>query len=873
MDFDFTDFDCMDFGYIGSSCKDSVAWIIRASWLRCVHQDQESGITPDVLENFSVVNRPTFMDTSVQLRIIGGDFPVQRPKLAAFLWCSVAILDVCATVRAETSDGDRSVSVDSDPLPTIVVTATAVPGATVDIDKIPGNVQVLFAADLSRDGAASLTNALDANLSSININDDLDDPFQPDILYRGFEASPVLGTPQGLAVYQNGVRINEAFGDTVNWDLFPDIAINQVELVSSNPLYGLNALGGAISVSMKDGFTYQGADVELSGGSYGQRTVSAQYGVNSGIFGFYAAGRALDWDGWREFSSDRMRDVYAVLSAHSDRGTLDVSFTRSDNTMNGQGSAPVQELAVNRALVFTGPQTNVNTLDFVTLNGTLNLTDAWSLQSVLYYREFAQTVANGNTTDYEACTTVAGILCQPDGVTPLTNAAGQSLPDISNGGASVIGENDYELIHAWGRGAALQATDRGALLGFDNQFTAGAAVDYASTSYYTGAQIGVIDSQLLVLPSNLIVNSPENSAAAIANGDPVPISVVSINKNVGAFVTDTLDVTPDLAVTASGRYNIAHVDLADQLGTNLSGHNRFVHANPAVGATYKILPTMTVYGGLSENTRTPTASEIECSNPATPCLLPTNLAGDPPNLRQVIARTAEFGLRGTSQPLVAGGDLSWNLSVFRTLLHDDIFGIATSLSQGFFQNIGDTRRQGVEAGLKYHPDSWSAYANYSFVQATFRSPLTVPSPSNPYQDALGDIQVESGNHLPGIPAHRLKLGVDYKILPLWTMGATLNLVSSFYYVGDESNQLAPIPGYTTVKLHSSYKPVPHLEVFASIDNLLNRKYGTWGILSDPTGVGAPGIPASGVTNGPGVDNRFLSPAAPFEAFGGVRVTF
>jgi iron complex outermembrane receptor protein len=324
-------------------------------------------------------------------------------------------------------------------------------------------------------------------------------------------------------------------------------------------------------------------------------------------------------------------------------------------------------------------------------------------------------------------------------------------------------------------------------------------------------------------------------------------------------------------VTASGRYNIAHVDLADQLGSNLSGHNRFVHFNPALGATYRILPTMTVYGGLSENTRTPTASEIECSNPLTPCLLPTNLAGDPPNLRQVVAHTTELGVRGKSRLL--GGDVSWNLSIFRTLLRDDIFGIATSVSQGFFQNIGDTRRQGVEAGVNYRSDTWSAYANYSFVQATFRSPLTVPSPSNPFQDVNGDIQVEPGNHLPGIPDHRLKLGGDYKILPQWSVGATLNLVSSFYYVGDESNQLAQIPGYTVVNLHTTYKPIPHFEVFASINNLFNRKYATWGILSDPTGIGAPGVPADGVTNGPGVDNRFLSPSAPFQAFGGVRITF
>jgi iron complex outermembrane receptor protein len=684
----------------------------------------------------------------------------------------------------------------------------------------------------------------------------------------------VLGTPQGLAVYQNGVRINEAFGDTVNWDLFPDIAIDQVELVSSSPLYGLNALGGAISVTMKNGFTYQGADLELSGGSYEQRAVTAQYGVNSGAVGFYVAGRALDWNGWREFSSDRMRDLYAVFSAHTDVGTLDLSFTRADNSMNGQGSAPVQELAVNRSLVFTGPQTNINTLDFVTLNGTLQLNKDWSLQSVLYYRDYAQTVSNGNTTNYAACTTLGGILCQPDGVTPLTNAAGQTLPDLSNGGTTVIGENDYELIHAWGRGTAVQISDSGSFLGLDNLFNFGAAVDYASTNFYTGAQIGVINSQLQVLPSTLIVDTPENSAAATPTGDPVPVSVDSINKNLGVYAADTFNVTPELAVTASGRYNITHVDLADQLGTNLDGNNRFVHFNPALGATYRVLPSLTVYGGLSENTRTPTASEIECSNPLTPCLLPTNLAGDPPNLHQVIAHTAELGARGTPPSAAPGGGaVSWNLSVFRTLLHDDIFGIATSLSQGFFQNIGDTRRQGIEAGLNYRGERWSGYANYSFVQATFRSPLTVPSPSNPYQNALGDIQVEPGDHLPGIPDHRLKLGADYRLLPAWTVGATLNLVSSFYNVGDESNQLAPIPGYTVVNLHTTYKPSPHLEVFAGVNNLFNRQYATWGILSDPTGVGAPGIPPNGVTNGPGVDNRFLSPAAPVEAFGGVRITF
>ena len=760
------------------------------------------------------------------------------------------------------------------PMPEVVVIGTTpIPGTSMDIDKIPGNVQVLTSSDLSREGSPSLTGALNSNLSSVNINDDLDDPFQPDILYRGFEASPVLGTPQGLAVYQNGVRINEAFGDTVNWDLFPNVAINQVELVSASPLYGRNALGGAISVSMKNGFTYQGGEVELSGGSYGQHSVVAQFGMNSGPFGVYAAVQGVDFDGWRQYSDDRTRTVYGALSYHTERVVIDLSYGGAHNELNGQGPAPMQELAVNRALVFTGPQTNQNDLNFFTLNAAFRLSDTWSLQGVAYYRHYGQSVVNGNTTNYMACTTPAGILCQPDGLTPLMNAAGQTLPDISNGGTTYIGENDFELVDAWGRGATLQLTNSDPIFGMANQASAGAAVDYASTSFYTGAQIGVIPANLQVEPSNLYVYTPENSPGADAFGDPVPVSVDSVNKALGFYLTDTLNVTPDLAVTASGRYNVAHIDLYDQLGTNLSGYNRFVHFNPAVGATYKLLPTMTLYGGWSTNTRTPTASEIECSNPLTPCLLPTNLAGDPPNLKQVISHTYEVGLRGT-YPNTAGadGELTWNLSAFRTLLHDDIFGIATSVSQGFFQNIGDTRRQGFEAGIGYRGPRFSAFANYSYVEATFESSLVVASPSNPFQDANGDIQVNPGDRLPGIPEHRLKVGADYKIIEPWSIGATVNVVSSVYYVGDESNQLAPIPGYTTVSLHSTFRPNRHLELFASVNNLFNKKYGTWGILSDPTGVGAPGIPPNGVTNGPGVDNRFLSPAAPLEAFVGLRLS-
>jgi len=759
-------------------------------------------------------------------------------------------------------------------LKTVVINAAPLSGSAVPLNEIPGNVQVLSAASLSAQGTASLTGALNTQLSSININDNVVDPFQPDILYRGFEASPVLGTPQGLAVYENGVRINEAFGDTVNWDLILPAAIHQVELTSSSAVYGLNALGGAISLTMKNGFNYRGGEVQLSGGSFHRQEVSAQYGMHSGMVGLYVAGRGLNWRGWREFSSDQLRDLFAVVSLHGRAGSLDLSYAWDDNTLKGQSSAPAQELAINRSLVFTGPQANLNRLKFLILNGRLKLPERWTLAAVLYYRDFSQAVANGNGTNYIACRTLPGVLCQPDGITPLTNAAGQPLPDISVGGTRYIGANDFELLHSWGRGVTLQAANDAAILGHANHLTVGAAVDYASSGYYAGAQIGLLNAQLVVQPSTLFVDTPENSPGAVANGDAVPVNVDSVNKAFGAYLTDTFNVTAALAVTAGGRYNIAQVNLADQLGTRLSGHNRYVHFNPSIGATYAIGHSTTLYGGYSVNNRVPTPGEIECSDPRAPCLLPASLSGDPPTLRQVVSHTTEIGLRGTVARIpVLGAQMRWNFSVFRTVLHDDIHGVSTSLSSGYFANIGDTRRQGLETGVNFDAPRWSAYLHYSLVRATFLTALVMPASANPFQDANGNIHVRPGDQFPGIPENRWKIGGDLSLSPIWSIGTSVNIVSSVYYVGDESNQLAPLRGYTVVELHSSYRPRHHVRLFLTIENLLDSQYATWGILSDPTGVGAPGIPVNALTNGPGVNNRFISPAAPLEVFGGVRVRF
>ena len=177
------------------------------------------------------------------------------------------------------------------------------PGSGIDIDKVPANVQSLSSEQLWPDGENDLVpTAAARRLSSVNLNSEQGSQFQPDFVYRGFEASPISGVPQGIAVYQNGVRINEAFGDTVNWDLIPQFAVNRMTVQGNNPVFGLNALGGAVTLEMKNGFNFHGTDVQLSGGSFGNINGFAEEGAQFGNFGFYGAVGGTHDDGFRYHS-------------------------------------------------------------------------------------------------------------------------------------------------------------------------------------------------------------------------------------------------------------------------------------------------------------------------------------------------------------------------------------------------------------------------------------------------------------------------------------------------------------------------------------------------------------------------------------------
>jgi iron complex outermembrane recepter protein len=737
---------------------------------------------------------------------------------------------------------------------------SAQPGV-VELDKIPSNVQTVPASAFDGTKAPDLLQSLDRALPGVALSDQTGNQFQLDLNYRGFIASPVIGTSQGLAVYQNGVRINEVFGDIVNWDFIPQKAINQLTLVPSNPVYGLNAIGGALSFEMKNGYTFHGVEGEITGGSYGRAGATVQAGGEVGNFSGYITADAINDAGWRDDSASSVRRVYADFGARGDNNTeFHVTFTGADNNFGAAAATPGQMLAQNWASVFTIPQTTQNQLAFLTTSATWKPSDTWTYQALAYYRNFQQSHVDGNGTDAQnsGCPNPT-VLCFPnlDGtVSNLITTRGQTVPSTGPLGTSVLGEIDRTWTTTNSFGGSVQASSSEKILGFNNNFTAGLSVDRGLVQFSTTSELGTVNANQFpfVQGVGLFIDQP--------SGDVAPVGLGANTLYTGLYATDTFDVTSRLSITAGGRFNFAQINLTDDLGNDpaLSGNHTYTHFNPMIGATYKLTPNLTFYGDFAEANRAPTPLELACSDPVRPCLIDNALVGDP-NLQQVVTYTFEAGLRG--QFNVAPGLLNWTVGGFHALNTNDILAVSSPIpGHEFFQNAGNTLREGIEANLNYKQDRWNIYANYTYVDATFQNALTLQSPFNPFADANGNISVVPGDHLTGIPSFRFKLGAEYQVTKPWKVGADLNVIGSQWLVGDESNQNPKVPPYWVVNLHSSYKITDNVEVFGLVRNLFDQHYYTFGTFFDVTTA-----PYLNLT-----DPRTFLPGIPFAAYLGVRGT-
>ena len=746
-------------------------------------------------------------------------------------------------------------------LPTVEVFATTpLAGTGVDVDKVPAAATIIDSQQIEAAKSPSVVKALAQQTPSVDVQDVSGNPFQPDVYYRGFDASPVSGTPQGLAVYQNGVRINEAFGDAVNWDLIPTSAVRSIDVISNNPAFGLNALGGALSVQMKDGFSFQGTSIDVMGGSYGRLQSSAQWGKQVGDYAIYGAIEAAQDNGYRDFSSSQIRRFYSDVGYRGDSAELHINVGGADNVFGATAAAPAQLLEQSWSSVYTTPQSSRNEVGYVNAIATVTATPTWTLQGALHIRSYDQTTVDGNATNAQPCADPA-FLCFNDAATPANGLNGQQLANTFPAGAT-LGEIDRTTTRTTSVGATVQATDTDKLFGHDNHFVIGGSLDYGLTNFSASAELGVIEPSFFTAGSGVFLGP---------SGDPVsdgPVSLRSTNAYTGLYALDTFDVTQAFSISGGGRLNVASIRLDDELGGALSGDHTFERFNPMIGATYKSNPDGTAYAGYSEANRAPTPLELGCADPAHPCIVASFLVSDPA-LKQVIARTVEAGLRGSHDYGADTGALGWKLGVYRTEDQDDILNVPSPFQPGFgyFQNVGATRREGVEAEVNFKAERFTLYASYAYVDATFLNSLSLAS-SSPFADANGNIQVSPGDQIPSIPHHRLKIGGDYAITPALKVEADMVAVSAQYYAGDASNQFAQLPAYAVVNAGASYQATSNIQFYVRVENLLDNRYYTYGAFFDTTQV--PNFANGGA---PFTDPRTLSPAQPRSIYAGMKATF
>ena len=745
-----------------------------------------------------------------------------------------AALTVCGLIAAEESDDDQ-----------IEVVRVIAP-LTVEAAGAGANVQAAVGADIEEQHKVALANYLRANLASVFVNEAQSNPLQPDLQYRGFVASPLLGLPQGLAVYQDGVRINEPFGDTVNWAIIPDSAIRDVVLVpGSNPLFGLNTLGGAVAVRTKDGVTHPGTRASLSAGSFGRREVSVETGGDgrNGKLDYFATVAALDEDGWRDYSPTNARQGF-VKAGWNGATSVDASLTWADTDLIGNGAAPVELLESERTAIFTRPDQTRNDLLQFNLVARRETAGGVHLSGNVYARSSDIATYNGDDSDYEDCDDDEEFLCiEDDDEEEL--ALGTDGRPIRADDALIGATVNRSDTRQDGFGLGGQASWEGVVGARDAHLVGGLSYDAGRIGFNASTELGMLDPTRLAVPSGTFVGDA-------FTGVDVDVS------NLALYAAARLEVATDLHVAVTARYNDANVTLADRRGTALDGDHGFRRLNPGLSLDYRFSPAVAAYATYSETNRAPSPVELTCADEDAPCRLPNAFLADPP-LDQVVVSTVEAGMHGRV------GTTDWRFGWFHAENDDDILFISAGrfTNEGYFDNVGRTRRAGFEISLRGElPVGGRWFANYTAMTATFEDTFSVPSENHP-EAVGGEIEVMAGARIPLIPERLLNAGIEANPTTRLTIGAGLQHASRHHLRGDEANRAPSIDGYTLVSARASYRIGEQVTAFVTAENVLDEDYATFGLFGE----------ADEVLGDEFEDSRFLSPGAPRAAWAGVEVRF
>jgi outer membrane receptor protein involved in Fe transport len=692
-------------------------------------------------------------------------------------------------------------------IPELRISAPArLPGTPLPLSRVPSSVQVITGNELRATGAPTLQEGL-RRLPGVTLSDQQGNTFQSDFSFRGFQATSVTGAPQGVSVFVDGVRINEPTVEEVNFDLIPLDDIERVELIRGpSAVFGRNTLGGALNIVTRRGETGVEIIPEAEFGSFHRQKYHLSASGGAGPLDGYLSGTYFQEDGWREESAARVGRLFAKAGLRGGGTDLTLTWQHAENRIEQPGSLPLSELRQDRRQNFTGGDFFKPRLDMATVNVRQELGEHTAL---------------------------------------IANAFGRWL-ESEQFNVNLIGDHTRAFTSTLSAGGTVQVSDERKLWGHANRLTVGAEYTHHST------KVSVFEEE----------TDGERELSTRAT---------DTQHAVGVYVQNTLDLFTDmfragdsLVLTVAARWDWLRHDIkdlspADDDRPNATGVHTFARANPRVGLNYNFSRDHGVYFTYGEGFRAPAFLELTCASPAAVCPgLQAGVAPDPP-LKAVKAMSYELGLRSRPFPWLEG-----ELVLFRTDVRDDIFSVSPTGTTGvFFQNIGDTRRQGVEVAIRAGGNGrLQGSLAYAYTEATFRDnvELSTPRLTAGCEAPPCSQNVRAGNTIPMVPTHRVTAGLDFRIFPWLTAWTSVDYVGSQRLRGDEENVERPLPGYVVV--HAGLKAQwKKLSAFFTIHNLLDDEHEVFGTFARNAKL--PDAPIE----------RFLTPGAPLNVVGGLSYRF
>ncbi|WP_170110167.1 TonB-dependent receptor [Flavilitoribacter nigricans] len=693
---------------------------------------------------------------------------------------------------------------------------------------------------------------------SVHVNDGTTNPIGQDIQIRGFKTSPLYGLSQEVAVYADGVKKNDLLGDAVFWDLMPTFAMNQTQVfVGSQPLFGLNALGGTINYTSKSGFTNPGGALALNYGSFNRMNAIAEYGANNGRFGYYVGANLWQEDGWRDHSESDVTNVFSKLSYQQGKNVVDFSLQYANTQLLGNGALPLELLDRKewRDQIFTHPDRTENELAELNASWQYRWNDLTSSRLVLSYKDLETDILNGDESPFRELIENGSVFLV--------------LGDDDDEGEE-IDADDYAMDR---NGERIEATDDNseAILNKNQISQQSFSAAYSvNTKWQAGAVFWEIQSGLSYRVGRAHYQASgelgdfDESRAATGSGQSVSnfdTDVITDIGNLHATTGISAVINNDLAIQLSGAYNHSSLILRDQLGTALNGDHRFSNFSGALTAYYLAGNNWMFHGAVNTSTRNPTAVEVSCADPDAPCRLPNAFLSDPP-LETVRAVTTQAGIAYQNKRF------RFSSTGFITGVSDDIYFVSAGplRGSGFFDNIGKTRRMGWENSVSWQiGERWNILLNYTLLDATFRDQFKIAAPNHP-RATDGEITVMPGDRLALIPRHNVNGKISYQLLENLELEWTQLYNSAQYIRGDEGNELDQIPGFFRQDVAVRYAVQKHLLFWAKVKNLTNVEYHTFGLLGEADEAGE--LLEVELEN-----NVFAGPAPPRYVELGARYTF